>query len=95
MREDGNATLNDSFDMQNSFEETLQNPAPTRTVINSIPSSTPDFRGSRQSGEMREDGNATLNDSFDMQNSFEETLQNQDNWSSFEDVIDDEDVSYV
>ncbi len=49
-------------------------------------------------GVSRDPADVTMEDSFDMQNSFEDTLQHQDSYSSFEDVPphdDDDDVSYV
>ncbi len=72
----------------------MSSPVPVRSIVSSTPSSTPDVVSSRRT-TVTDDSNITLNDSFDIQNSFEDTLQDQDHWSSFEDVQDDDDVSYV
>ena len=72
-------------------------PTPTRTVINPASYDTP-ILGDRLHpvGVSKDPADVTMEDSFDMQNSFEDTLQHQDSYSSFEDVPrDDDDVSYV
>lgn len=87
---------------KSNSSSTRPSPTPTRTVVNSTPTQGVVRRviDDRSIDNYRE----SMEDSFDYQNSFEDTLQNEDRWSSFEDVHqdkqngvnnDDDDVSYV